>query len=224
MRDDCKARLLTDATSAQPSDAQIVLWCIRAFKDLIGIVPPVTETTATVSTTAFTATVTADQIFFVATKSNLLLPSEWAKQTTTLHFKPGSVVKGDTVTYWRFNAALGSGPGVITDSSTTVDTSCIFGTDWLEEPATVLTVMQVMSRLAGVSTSGDGPNFMASYRVYQDEREKIIKNLQATWDRWYQSMVMAQNARISVGDLPLRESPGAGLRNESMIVNRLVAV
>lgn len=222
MRTRAKTRLNAASTSAEPDDATWLLWCIDAFKTCMGVVPPVTEATATVSSSAFSATVVADQVFFVAYKSDLLLPSEWSKSSTTLHFKPGSVDLGGTITYWRFNSAIDNSSAALTDSSTSVNTTCIFGTDWLEPPATLMVMQRYFERMSSVNPSGDGPDYMATFRVYQDERDRILKPYVDTWNRWYGQMQAALQARVSLGDLPQREHAVHQFVNNSGIRNDLV--
>jgi hypothetical protein len=64
---------------------------------------------------------------------------------------------------------------------------------------------------------------MATYRIFQEERDRRYKLLKARWDLWMGQMQEEQQARAAFGDLPLRESAGSGMVNQSRIINRTLS-
>lgn len=208
--------MVVDAgTGAEPTTAQMSDFIRLAFKELIAVLPPVKDTTLTLSTLN-RAALTHDQAFYVAVNGLLLFPWEWATQGEYVKVQPASAAINDTLTVWYV-----AYPTITTGSTATVDTSCIFGNDWLEELALLRGMMAASQRMANVSATAGGDSHASWFRVLQDDYQRLY---QAHWQRyqdWRQSMEMALSARAGNGPAPRTVSPHAGFRNRSGVHNWL---
>lgn len=214
---DIRDRLKVGATAPEPTDAMLGNWVRSAAKYVIGQCQPVKETTVTV-TSGPQAALVASEVYYVANGFEMLLPTEWAKQGSALVLQKQAAKARDTLTVWY------SQTPDITAITTSFDTSCVFGPDWLEEVITVMAMQQVEARVSNISGSLDGNGHAQMYRVLQDEREKLIAPYRDVRNQFFGRMEQRVMARAQMGGMPYRESPYAKFKNRSGRVNRLTGI
>ncbi len=213
---DVQDRLLLSTTGGQPSTDMLTRWILSAFKMLIGALPPIHEVVATVNADR-QATVTADQVFYVANGPHLLFASEWNKQTSTLIFQPSSVKDGDDITAWCF-----IDPNITSDT-TSVNTTCIFGTDWLEALVLLYASARAYGRMANVAGEGDAAGYAAAERVKDEEFQQQFTLYQNRWQGWNADMQQRIADRARFGEAPPRQAPRANFINKSQVIPNLLA-
>lgn len=209
---DVKHRLIIGTAATEPSDAYLGNWTRSAAKCAIGALQPPTLTTATVAAGP-AVTVTADQVYYVAMRDKLLLPSEWEFQDTKVQLQRQVADTGDTATVWLF-----AGP-VITSATTSIDTTCIFGTDWLEEVITLMVMEMVEVRRSQTSASGSDDKHISTARVLQDARDRLLKPYQEIRQGWVETMERRLQARAVMGDGAFRKSPWGNTRYRGRVIN-----
>ncbi len=213
---DVRDRLILGASTQEPTDAMITTWVLSAFKSLIGTLPPVHEVVATVDADR-QAAVTADQVFYVANGPHLLFASEWNKQNSMLIFQPSSVKDADVITAWCF-----LDPDITSDS-TTVNTTCIFGTDWLESLAVLHAASRAMGRMANIAGEGDAAGYASWARVLDEEFKEMFTLYQNRWQGWNADMQQRIVDRARFGEAPPKQAPRANFVNKSQVIPNLLA-
>ena len=214
---DIQNRLKVGSTTPEPDATMLGNWVRSAAKYCIGQCQPVKETTVTV-TSGPQAALIADDVYYVANGHEMLLPSEWSKQGNAVVMQRQAARARDTLTVWYF-----LDPD-ITSATTTFDTTCIFGTDWLEEVITVMAMQQVEARLSNLAGSVDGQGHAAMYRVMQDERERLLAPHRDTRNQWFSRMDNRVMVRAQMGNLPYRESAYSRFKNRSAYGSDLTGV
>jgi hypothetical protein len=209
LREDIKQRLLIGTTSQESDDMDIDNWLRDAFKFAIGVVPPVDETTVSVTSTPPTATLVADEVYYVANGPRILIAGEWEKQGGTLKFRRPAAQSGDTVQAWYF-----LDPD-ITSSTTSVDTSCTFGTDWLESVVIKMVMQEVEVRASNTAVSASAADHAGMVRVFQEQWLALLAPYQQRWAAWEARMERRLQQRLTFSDLPAKEHSAAGWRNRS---------
>lgn len=209
---DLKDRLIVTAASSEPTDVMLGNWVRASARYTFGALQPPTETTLTV-TSGPQAALTADMVFYVANDYELLLPSEWSKQGAKIRVQPQAAETGDTLTVWYYAMPT------IEAATTSFDTSCIFGDDWLEEVITMMAAVQVELRRSFVAPSADGQGHASMTRVLQDERERLLEPYRRVRNEWVRDMESRVQARVGFGDAQFRTSPHNKFRNRGRVIN-----
>lgn len=201
---------------SEPATATVADYIRLAFKHLIGILPPVVETNTTLAISTgevLTAAVTANRVFFVATFDKLLVPGqEWNKSGNTLYFHRSVGNSGDPISVWH--TALFT---IVTGTEATVNTTCIFGLDWLEELATLYAEMLALGELARNSGSASGPQHGAQYRATEQTYNLTFTQAKSIYEQWYAEKRDALGLRLASGDTPMVPNRLASLVNRSEI-------
>jgi hypothetical protein len=210
-----ETRLNLTNAGAEPSDAQISDFLRLAFKDLIGVLPPVVHTTLTLGN-AYSAALTHDRLYFVAASGVPLFPWEYQTSGANVLVQSTAASRSETVQVWYSVA-----PTITTGLTTTVETSCIFGDDWLEELAVLRAMMPVCDRLSSLSPSNSGPDYLVMKRTIGEDYDRIFNQHKATWDQWFSMKNMELQARQMNGPDPVRYSGHVGFRNSSRVFNWL---
>lgn len=210
VRDDIKDRLNIGTTESEPTDPMIDGWLASAFTWAITVCPPIFETTVTVDADRV-ATLDADDVLYVANDHRMLVPSEWNKAGDSLILSPSAASYNDQLQVWYFTMP------VIT---TTVETSCVFGADWLTELATLDAMMKCEMRQMGVGASNDRDGHATMWRAIQTQQEALLKVLTAQRNAWLGKKEQEVAARAALGDGVNREGAYAGFINNSRIENR----
>jgi hypothetical protein len=210
-----ESRLNLTNAGAEPSDNQISDFLRLAFKELIGVLHPVQHTTLTLGNT-HTAALTHDRLFFVSRDGLPLYPWEFTTSGANVKVASTAANRGDTIEVWYFAA-----PTITTGSTTTVETSCIFGDDWLEELAVLRAMMPVCDRLSSLSPSNSGPDYLVMKRTIGEDYDRIFNQHKATWYQWFSMKNMELQARQMNGPDPVRYSGHVGFRNSSRVFNWL---
>jgi hypothetical protein len=204
-----ESRLNLTNAGAEPSDNQISDFLRLAFKELIGVLPPVAHTTLTLGNT-FTAALTHDRLFFVSADGLPLFPWEFTTSGANVKVQSTAANRGDTIEVWYFAA-----PTITTGSTTSVETSCIFGDDWLEELAVVKASMEAALRQQNLSMSNSGMDYGVLYRTLGEQYDRLFAAHRQTWDGWFQMKNMELQARQMNGPDPRSYSPHVGFVNRS---------
>jgi hypothetical protein len=196
---------------AEPTAATIQQWLRDGARELWGELPPVLKRDLTITST-YAATLTYNRVFFVVAGGlTLLRGSEWNAGDSALNFVPGAVGVGDTVTAYYVTA-----PG-ITNTTTELDSTCIFGDDWLEPLMLTYAEMQAHNRLMNVATVERADAHAGAYRLKMARLAEQKAGAKSQWDAWYQDLLGSIQARMQTGDRPYAEHPAAGFRNRSKI-------
>lgn len=210
-----ETRLNMTNGGAEPSDGQISDFLRLAFKDLIGTLPPVQHTTLTLGNN-YSAALTHDRLYFVSVAGLPLFPWEFSTSGNTVVVQPTAADRGDTIQVW-YSAA----PAITTGSTTSVDTDCIFGDDWLEELAVLEACKQSALRQQNLSMSNSGMDYGVLYRQLGERFNEVYNQHRLTWDMWFQQKNMELQARSLNGPHPVRYSGHAGYANRSKKTNWL---
>ncbi len=210
-----EARLNLTNAGAEMSDIQISDELRLAFKGIGGTLPPVLHTTLALGN-AYTAALVHDRLFFVSADGMPLFPWEYTSSGANIRVQPTAAARGDTLQVWYFVA-----PTIVTGSTLTVDTTCIFGNDWLEELAVIKASMETCLRQTSLSASNSPTDYGALYRTLGERYEAVYTAHQRTWDTWFQSKERELQARDTNGPDPVSYSGHVGFRNLSQKRNWL---
>jgi hypothetical protein len=201
---------------SEPATATVADYIRLGFKHLIGLLPPIQETNTTLSISTgevLSASVTANRVFFVSTDEKLLVPGqEWNKSGNTLYFHRSVGNSADRISVWH--TALFT---IVTGTEATVNTTCIFGLDWLEELATLYAEMLALGELARNSGSASGPQHGAQYRAVEATYQEAFKQAKSLYEQWYAEKRDALQLRLASGDTPMVPNRLSALINRSEI-------
>lgn len=214
---DLKDRLIVTSASSEPGDAVLGRWVLASAKYAIGALQPPKESVVTV-TSVPSLSLTADIVYYVAVEEELLLPVEWAKQGNTIQLQPQAAATGQKATVWHFTAPT------LSSATTTFDTTCIFGPDWLEEVITMMTGVMVELRRSFTAPSADGTGHASMMRVLQDERDRLLQPYVRARNAWAAEMDGRLQARANIGDRPFSKSAYSAFRNGSRWSNKATGV
>lgn len=213
-----RSRLNLGDSPAEPSAGEVAEWVRDAFRFAIGVCPPIRETTVPLDA-EWLAPHACEVVYHVAAGHTVLVPgSEWMKRTDGVMVSHSAAAPGDRVTLWYFDAPA------INDAVQAVDTTCIFGPDWLEPAVTAMAAKQCELNLAHVAPSADADGHAAMYRVLEGTFNALLEPYQARRGEWLGSMQQAVSLRLQTGDGVAAQSPYTGFRNRSGRVNRLMGV
>lgn len=214
---DLKDRLIVTAASSEPNDAALGRWVLASAKYAIGALQPPKESVVTV-TSGPSLSLTADIVYYVAVEEELLLPVEWAKQGNTIQLQPQAAATGQKATVWHFTAPT------LSSATTSFDTTCIFGPDWLEEVITMMAGVMVELRRSFAAPSADGTGHASMMRVLQDERDRLLQPYVRARNAWAAEMDGRLQARANIGDRPFSKSAYSAFRNGSRLLNKATGV
>jgi hypothetical protein len=124
--------------------------------------------------------------------------------------------RGDTLEVWYFVA-----PTITTGSTTTVETSCIFGKDWLEELAVIRACMHPTLRQATLSASQSPADYHSMYRTLGEDYDRIYNAHLMQFQREEQRWENERRERMMNGPNPVRYSGHGAIRNKSIKGNYL---
>lgn len=215
---DLKDRLIVTTAASEPNDAALGRWVLASAKYAIGALQPPTESVVPISAGP-KLSLTADIVYYVAVEEEMLLPVEWAKQGNTIQLQPQAAPLGKVnATAWHFSAPA------LTSGTTTFDTTCIFGPDWLEEVITMMTGVMVELRRSFTAPSADGTGHASMMRVLQDERDRLLQPYVRVRNAWAAEMDGRLQARANIGDRPFSKSAYSAFRNGSRWSNKATGV
>lgn len=204
-----EGRLNLTNAGAEPSDTQIEDFLRLAFKDLSGVLPLIKHTTLTVGNT-YQAALVHDRLWFVSASGVPLFPWEYSTSGANVLVQSTATDRADTLQVWYSVA-----PTITTGSTTTVDSTCIFGNDWLEELAVIKASMDASLRQQNLSPSNSPIDYGVLYRQLGEEYDRVFAAHKATWDMWFQTKNMELQARSLNGPQPVRYSGHVNFRNNS---------
>jgi hypothetical protein len=210
-----ESRLALTNAGAEPSDNQISDFLRLAFKDVIAALPPVQHTTLTLGN-AYSTALAHDRLFFVSASGLPLFPWEYSTSGANVLVQSAAADRGDTIQVWYFAA-----PTITTGSTTSVETSCIFGDDWLEELAVIKASMEACLRQTSLSASNSPSDYSVLYRTLGEQYDRVFNQHRATFDMWLQQKNMELSARSMNGPQPVRYSGHTEFRNQGRKANWL---
>lgn len=213
-------RLKTSGLAPDPTTAQLSDFIRRAFAHLVGVLPPVTETTFTLvagdpDSTVDLTSVPTSRIFYVATGVDLLFPNEWQKIKNTVYVRRTAAPPGALVVLWNVPALT-----ITLGSTLTVETSCVFGQNWLEELAlneAAITAYQTLMRTAGTNS---GQEYDKRIALFKERYNELFGQLQKEYLDWKKEMDTRLALRLQTNDGPVVASPFHGWTNSSGVTNR----
>ena len=215
---DLKDRLIVTAASSEPNDAALGRWVLASAKYAIGALQPPKESVVSIAVGP-KLSLTADIVYYVAVEEELLLPVEWAKQGNEVRLQPQAAPLGRTkATVWHFTAPT------LSSATTSFDTTCIFGPDWLEEVITMMTGVMVELRRSFTAPSADGTGHASMMRVLQDERDRLLQPYVRARNAWAAEMDGRLQARANIGDRPFSKSAYSAFHNGSRWSNKATGV
>jgi hypothetical protein len=198
-------------SSSEPTDSVVQGWVRDAFKQIIGSLNPILVTSDTIASRALT--LATDRIFYVeVNQTPLVRGSEYGASPTALSFRDPAL-NGETATIYYYAA--------IDCTGSTIDTSCIFGDDWLENLATIMASQTVCLRLSNNANSQGPQDFASKFRVLEQDRQEQYQWHKSQRDEQMALFQQWQQARLQFGKRPLPESAMAGFRNRSRLINSL---
>lgn len=217
-------RIKGTGNAPDPTTAQLSDYIRRAFIHLIGVLPPVTETTYVLvagdpDSTVDLSSTPLKRIFYVGSGVDLFFPNEWQKVGNTLNVRRSTAKPGATISCWALPTIT-----ITLGSTATVDTSCIFGADWLEELAlneAAITVYQSMQRVAG---SNSGQEYDKRVALFKEQYNERYAQLHQEYADWKKEMMDRLALRLQTNDGPFVGSPFEGWVNNSRIRNRATGV
>lgn len=215
LRSEVRARGNFGSTTPEPTDNHVDDWLRQAFIHLIGALPPVKQAALTVGADN-EVSLTHNQVFYVRVGTTPLYGWEWSADSVNgvVTITDHSADYGDPVLAWYV------APITITLASTaTVDTTCIFGNDWLQELAVIYAAMQGYQRISNTAPTGSADQNLSTYRVLEDTYKVQFGALKGVWDSWNASMQMALQQRLMNGPKAVRENPYSGFINHSRMTN-----
>lgn len=205
---------------SEPTTDDIGDYLRLAFRDCIADFNPVKsqqieidQSSATIPTYSATLIEAALRVWYVSVGTRLLQPVEFIFDGEVIHLIPSVGADGSEVTVWftpSIDIELGS-----TDS---VDTSCIFGPNWLEQPAYLKAQQSIHDERSHRATSGGGQQHQSRYRVKAETITATLAKKAQDFMRWDEEMKMRQQQRFSLGDQPLLEHPMASVINLSEFI------
>lgn len=196
-----KERLLVDNASqtAPPSDSMIEGYIRDAFRYMFGTLHPVFREQVTLDSSLSAALTTPGQIMYVSVNRTLLFPNEWTMGDDELLVEGHNIANnGDEAEVWMTRLPSLSG--------STIESSCIFGTDWLEPPALIWAEMLVFQRLSNTSNSATGQYSLTQYRVREETLDKMINQYRATRAEFIATMDNRLNVRAMMGRPAMRDN------------------
>lgn len=210
LRDEVKDRINIGTGGAQPSDPQLLGFVTNAVKGLVGELPPVFEITDPLGSDLSMTIANSQRILFVQTAEYTLFDSEWMREADL----PGIQLLGyatarpnDKIT--AFYTKDHSNASELGAGTPQVETSCIFGVDWLEElilSDATISALRYMTKRHG---SGGGSVMGALLRVELDNRKERYQRLRDVWNGWNEEMRTKQQERAAFAP-PIRRNPLAG--------------
>jgi hypothetical protein len=211
LRDEVKNRMQIASSQLAPSptNAQVEDYLRLAFQELIAVLPVVKHTTLTVSASE-DVTLTHNRCHFVAINGRILFSHQWVSEGNTIQLVPHTAESGDTAAIW-YTAEVAIALG----STATVDSTCIFGEDWLEEPAIQRACLAAYERMSNVSDSAAAGDYASWYRVKQDEYRGLVQQRTSIYDQWTSSMMQKLSERSMHGPQAVSFNPYGGLQNRS---------
>lgn len=209
-------RLKLGTHNAQPSTPQVDSAVRNAFVAVIAAVPPIHKAGVTLSA-GFVAALPSDcaLVQFAAYQNRLLLDIEWQEIGNDLYVRRGSARAGAAVGIW-YQKDYG-----ISDATNEIDTSCVFGQDWLAEPAVTLAAMQALLRMSQSAASRGGDKYASLYRVLQQEYQSLITPLATERAAWLQRQQQRLAQRLALKDGLPTNNRMRGLVNLSRMPNNL---
>ena len=201
-------------TANEPTTAMVDLAIREGFREGFSIFQPPFKSSVTISSDA--ATQAADRILYVLADGLILIEGEeWQHGS-------GGVIQLPR----RFNAEsatiyYASVPDLTTS---TIESSCVLGDDWLEPFVQSHTVSECFLRLSQSSTSHGGTYAAAHIRTNEERRTRLAERMQRQRDTWQQTMENLMARRLALGPRVRRESAWAGFSSKGRMSNSLTGV
>jgi hypothetical protein len=213
-------RLILGVTAQEPTSAELQTWLRDGFKHLLGVLPPVVKGTFPVvsGTEWHTVSLPNDGVWAVMHGTDYLIQgAEYGVTPTGITLDRGvGAIPDEYVTVYYTKYPL------ITDSTTSIESTCEFGPDWLAEPAMRYTIARSYERLAGTAPSQDGEVYAGRYRMAEESYTAAVQACYARWEEFQKGLKDAISLRLSpFGHRPFVQHPASGFVNKSQIVNRL---
>ncbi len=214
-----KDRLIIGATSQEPTTAHLSTWLRDGFKHIAGILPPVVKGSFIVvsGTEWHTVALPNDGIWSVMHGTDYMIPGEYGVTPSGLNIDRGTGINaGEYVTVYYTKQIP------ITSTTTTVDTTCEFGTDWLEEVAMRYAIARAYERLAGTAPSQDGDAMAGRYRMAEESYQQALQGCLMRLQTFQQGIEKSIALRLSpFGHRPFMPQMAAGYINSSKTISEL---
>jgi len=212
--EELKVRAKLGTHGAVPSDPELSKFVRDAFVTIIAAVPPILKAAVTLDSNRRASLPDHTLLVqFAAAGSRLLQDTEWEESGDSIAVQFGSADAGHVIALWYQLVYQ------IDSSDTEIDTTCIFGQDWLAEPALVLATMNVRRRLSASSASRSGGTHAQWFRVEQQERQALLGPLIKQRDDWLSRRLRKLEAQIGLGVLP--PVPKRSIINQARLPNNL---
>jgi hypothetical protein len=206
-------RLNMTRAGAEPTVAMLSDFLRLSFKDVIGVLHPIQHTTLTLGN-AYSAALVHDKLYAVHASGVPLFTWEYSKSGDNVTVLSTAADRGETIQVWYYVA-----PTITTGSTTTVDTSCIFGDDWLEELAVIKASMEACLRQSALSASNSPTDYTVLYRTLGEQYDRVFAAHMTQFQMQKQDFQDERGQRRDNGPDPVRYSGHVGFRNNSRKTN-----
>lgn len=212
-RDQVRDRLLLDGTpaGAEPSDAIIETWVRQGFKRLWAWAPPVfRDTFAVVDGNVATVHASLSDVLFVASSHSLLVPvAEYQQTETGLNLKLDKhIAYSNDVLVWFTTSPTTFG------ADASIESSCMFGPDWLEEAVLLYAEIQLLTRISRVSETGGGAMEGQLRQSLEQTFNQLMAQLVQRRETWFGQMNTQLNVKMQTEQLAVTPAI-AGFSNQS---------
>lgn len=194
----------------------------REFKNLWSRVPPIFRGAFTVdANNEITIGNDLNSVLYLSGRRAMLIPEvEWSEtEEGAFIFNTPDATTGDTAIAWYTTTPeiAYSGDGTPT---TTIDSTCVLGPDWLEQAAEYGAAMQVLLRTSRDAASGSSDRDSTVYRVLEATYNQRVAELMSARERWLARMDGRLNARVQLGKSVVRDSDLPNFHNRSGFISR----
>lgn len=206
-------RLNVGSTALEPTTAMVDQWIRDGFLEGFTIFQPVFKAASTAISNDAVA-LTADRILYVLVDGLVLVEGEeWHHGATGVEGLPRRYTGLTPTVYYTNTPDL---------TGATIESSCIFGDNWLEPYVALFTEVLMLERLAQTAASQGGERQAAMSRVVDAKRDRLERLMLGQRSEFIQGMEANLQRRMGLGPHVRRQHAWAGYRNRGGTKNALV--
>lgn len=206
---------------AAPDSTMIEGFLRGGFKVLWGLYQPIFRAGFSVSETYGVTTVSADlsEILYVSGARDMMVPmADYVETLAGINLRDSTLaVEADAVVVWYTSA-----PDDF-DTALSIDSSCIFGQDWLEEAVLMYAEMMAKKRMSNVNDSGGSNAEAATWVTIQRDYQALTEGMRTTRAMFTDRMDRRLALRLQARDIR-KEAGLQSFNNESGVKNRATLV
>lgn len=206
---------------AQPTDAMIQGFVREGFNDLWAILRPVFRGAFTVNATNGVTTVSADlaSVLYVVGPRDIYVPgAEWVELEDGINFRHAGdlyPVESDSVLVWYTTTPTDFA------SAASIESTCIFGPDWLQPGVLMYAEIQSLKRMSRVHDSGGAAAEASAWVTIQQEYQRFIERRAGERARELGFLEQRMTLRLQSRGIQ-RENAVQSWNNESGVQNTMI--